>query len=408
MKKELIGYEEAREALLERVSPVGTERVSLMESAGRVLARTLTAAEDVPSFDRSSYDGYALRSADVANASREAPAALRVIEEIPAGTAPSRALMPGTAAKILTGAPVPEGADAVINFEATEFTAEEVKLFAPLKTGANIVRAGEDVKRGAVLLAPGAVIDAGAAGVLAAQGVARPEVYRVPRVAVLSTGSELVEADAGEGEIPPGKIRNSNAYTLCAALRRCGLEPVYLGIAGDDAGDIAGLIEQGLRGCDAVVSTGGVSVGDYDLTPEAMERAGAEILFRGVAMKPGMACAYGVAGGKPVCALSGNPASSLTNFYCIALPALRKLAGHAEPLPSGLMVTLRDGFAKPSRGTRLLRGTLDLSRGEAEMLLPGDQGNVVISSAVGADVMAVVPAGSGPLEAGTRLKGFLI
>ena len=406
MKKELIGYEEAREALLERVSPVGTERVPLIGSAGRVLARTLTAAEDVPAFDRSSYDGYALRSADVASASREAPAALRIIGEIPAGTAPSITLTAGTAAKILTGAPVPEGADAVINFEATEFTAEEVKLFAPLPAGANIVRAGEDVKRGAALLRPGTAIDAGAAGVLAAQGAAWPEVYRVPRVAVLSTGSELVEAD--EDDIPPGKIRNSNAYTLCAALRRYGLEPVYLGIAGDDAGDIAGLIEQGLRDCDAVVSTGGVSVGDYDLTPEAMERAGAEILFRGVAMKPGMACAYGVAGGKPVCALSGNPASSLTNFYCIALPALRKLAGHAVALPAELTVTLRDGFSKPSRGTRLLRGTLELSRGAAEMILPGDQGNVVISSAVGADVMAIVPAGSGPLEAGKLLKGFLI
>lgn len=406
MKKELIGYEEARETLLARTSPVGTERVPLLESAGRVLAQTLTAAEDVPSFDRSSYDGYALRSADVALASREAPVTLRVIEEIPAGTAPSSALTEGTAAKILTGAPVPEGADAVINFEATEFTAEEVKLFAPLKAGSNIVRAGEDVKRGSVLLRPGMVIDAGAAGVLAAQGVTRPEVYRAPKVAVLSTGSELVEAEADD--IAPGKIRNSNAYTLCAALRKYGMEPVYLGIAGDDAGDIAGLIKRGLQDCDAVVSTGGVSVGDYDLTPEAMERAGAEILFRGVAMKPGMACAYGAAGGKLICALSGNPASSLTNFYCIALPALRKLAGHANPLPAGLTVTLRDGFPKPSRGTRLLRGTLDLSRGEAEMLLPGDQGNVVISSAVGADVMAVVPALSGPLEAGTRLQGFLI
>lgn len=406
MKKELIGYEEAREALLERVSLVGTERVSLIGSAGRVLARTLTAAEDVPGFDRSSYDGYALRSADVARASREAPAALRVIGEIPAGTAPSVTLTEGTAVKILTGAAIPEGADAVINFEATEFTAEEVKLFAPLKAGSNIVRAGEDVKRGAALLRPGVVVDAGAAGVLAAQGVTRPEVYRVPRVAVLSTGSELVEAD--EDDIPPGKIRNSNAYTLCAALRKYGLEPVYLGIAGDDAGAIAERMRRGLEDCDAVVSTGGVSVGDYDLTPEAMERAGAEILFRGVAMKPGMACAYGVAGGKPVCALSGNPASSLTNFYCIALPALRKLAGHADFLPAGLTVTLRDGFSKPSRGTRLLRGTLDFSRGAAEMILPAEQGNVVISSAVGADVMAVVPAGSGPLKAGEKLKGFLI
>ena len=400
-----LDYLAARDLLLARVMPAGTETVSLFDCAGRVLARELRAAADVPAFDRSPYDGYAFRAADVASASRETPVTLRIIEEVPAGAVPTRSVTPRTAAKILTGAPVPEGADAVINYEATEFTKETVTLFAPVKPGGNIVRTGEDVKKGTILLRAGQVLDAGAVGALAAQGVAEPEVYRAPRVAVLSTGSELVEAGA---EIGPGKIYNSNAYTLCAALKQHGFVPVYLGIAGDDAPAIEALLLQGLAGCDAVISTGGVSAGDYDLTPDAMERAGAELLFRGVALKPGMACAYGFRDGKILCGLSGNPASSLTNFYAIALPALKKLAGRADAVPQSFTVRLQSAFPKASRGTRLLRGRLDLSRGAAEMALSPDQGNVVLSSAIGNDVMAVVPAGSGPLEAGTELEAFKI
>lgn len=330
---------------------------------------------------------------------------LRVTEEIPAGAVPTMPVTAGTCAKILTGAPIPAGADTVLNFELTRFSDTRVTFFAPVERGRNIVRVGEDVRAGTVLLRPGQVIDAGAAGTLAAQGVTNVPVYRVPRVAVLSTGSELTEADA----IPaPGKIRNSNAYTLSAALRRIGVEPVYLGIAPDSAAGIAALLEQGLSSCDAVITTGGVSVGDYDLTPDAMERVGAEMLFRGVDLKPGMACAYAVRDGKLLCGLSGNPASSLINFYMVALPALRALAGCAEPVPSEITLTLADEYPKPSRGTRILRGGLDLSDGTARLRLRGEQGNAVLSSAVGCDALAVVPAGSGPLAAGTKLKGFLL
>ena len=401
-----IDYLAARDLLLARVTPTATETVSLFDCAGRVLARELRAAADVPAFDRSPYDGYAFRAEDTAKASREAPVTLRILEEVPAGAVPTRPVTPGTATKLLTGAPVPEGADAIIMYEATEFTKEAVTLFAPVKPGSNIVRTGEDVKKGSLLLRAGQVLDAGGVGALAAQGVAAPEVYRIPRVAVLSTGSELVEAGAETG---PGKIYNSNAYMLCAALRQNGFVPVYLGIAGDSVEAIEALLRRGFAsGCDAVISTGGVSAGDYDLTPDAMERAGAELLFRGVALKPGMACAYGFRDGKILCGLSGNPASSLTNFYAIALPALKKLAGRADAVPQSFTVRLQSAFPKASRGTRLLRGRLDLSRGAAEMALSPDQGNVVLSSAIGNDVMAVVPAGSGPLEAGTELEAFKI
>lgn len=399
------GYEQARELLLSAVRPVVSERVPLSQCGGRILAADLIAGENVPAFDRSPYDGYAVRSGDTESASRENPVELAVLEEIPAGAVPTKVITPGTAAKVLTGAPIPEGADAVIMYEKTRFTEHSVTLFAPMKTGENIVRTGEDIKKGTVLAGAGTVIDPGLAGTLAAQGEAMPLVYKMPRVAVLSTGSELVEADT----VPEaGKIRNSNRYMLEAALRQLGCESVYFGIAGDSVADISARLNSALASCDAVITTGGVSVGDYDLTPAAMEECGVELLLRGVDMKPGMACAYGVREGKLVCGLSGNPASSLTNFYAVALPAIRKLTGRGDYLPCEIPVKLLNGFPKKSPKTRFLRGCLELKNGEVCMALPRDQGNVVLSSTIGCNVMAVVPEGSGALDAGTVLKGFLL
>ncbi len=393
----------ARDLLLNVVQPVGTEELPLSECFGRVLAASVTAAENVPPFDRSPYDGYALRSVDTVGASREAPVTLRIIEEVPAGAVPTRPCTQGSAVKILTGAPIPEGADAVINYERTEFTESSVKIFAPIKSGDNIVRTGEDVRKGDILIREGQVIDPGAAGTLAAQGIARPKVYRRPKVGVISTGNEVTEIDA---PLAPGKIYNSNRYTLLAALQEIGCESVYLGLAGDCPEDICELIRKGLADCDAVVTTGGVSVGDYDFTPDAMERAGVNILFRGVQLKPGMACAYGEKEGKLVCGLSGNPASSLTNFYTVAAPALKKMTGLRDYAPQEIQVTLAADFKKKSPATRLLRGRLDLSDGTVRLAIAKDQGNVVISSAIGCDGMAIVPGGTGPIAAGTTLKGF--
>ena len=402
---EFPAYTEARDLLLRHARPVGMETVPLDDSLGRILAEDLIAAENIPGFDRTAYDGYAFRASDIAGASRETPVTLRITEEIPAGATPTKTVTAGFCAKVLTGAPIPPGADTVINYEVTDFTDETVTFFEPVAHGSNIVRAGEDVEKGAVLARRGDVIDPGTVGTLAAQGVTQPLVFRRPRVAVLSTGSELVDADRTPGE---GQIRNTNAHTLSAALRRIGAEPVYLGIAVDTAEGIAALLEKGLRECDAVISTGGVSVGDYDLTPAAMERAGVETLVRGVALKPGMACAYGVRGGKLVCGLSGNPASCVVNFYTVAQSALRALCGFRAPIPEEITLTLASAFSKPSKVTRVLRGTLDLRDGTARLLLPKSQGNAVLSSTIGCDVFAVVPAGSGPLEPGTKIKGFLL
>ncbi|MDO5545416.1 MAG: molybdopterin molybdotransferase MoeA [Eubacteriales bacterium] len=400
-----ISHTEARSRMLERVFPVDTEQVSLSRLPGRILARDVSARESIPPFDRSPYDGYAFRAGDTVQASQGSPVTLRILEEIPAGSVSHCPVTEGCAVKVLTGAPIPDGADAVIKFERTEFTAETVTIFSPCKSGSNIVRAGEDVRAGDLLVKAGARIDAGLLGTLASQNIPSAEVYRVPRIGIISTGSELVEV--GSPRIP-GKIYDSNRYMLCAAVSKLGMEPVLIGQAADNVPDILACIRQGLAQCDGLLLTGGVSVGDYDLTPDAMEQAGVELLFRGVDMKPGMACAYGVWEGKPVCALSGNPASAITNFHAIAAPVLRKLSGQSSCIPQEISVKLVNGFRKKSPGTRFLRGMLDLSDGTVRMRVPSEQGNAVLSSAIGCNVMAIIPAGSDAIPEGTELKGFLI
>lgn len=403
--KSSMNFKDACQKLIDLVEPVKTEKIALAESAGRILAEAVVAGEDVPPFDRSPYDGYAFRAVDTSTASKETPITLQILEEVPAGAVPTKECVAGTATKILTGAPIPKGADAVIMYERTEFTSQTVTIFGPVKEGDNIVYAGEDVKCGAVLATAGGKIDAGTMGTLASQGIGKPVVYQIPKIGIISTGNEVVDV---ESELTPGKIYNSNRYTLTAAVKEIGCEPVFLGIAGDTTEGIANLLLEGLKTCDAILTTGGVSVGDYDLTPAAMELAGVEILFRGVDLKPGMACAYGSKDGKLICGLSGNPASSLINYYAVAMPALKKLTGAKNYVPEEIDVILNNGFKKKSPGTRLLRGTLDLSCGEVRMSLPKEQGNVMLNSMIGCNVMAIVPAGSGPIEAGTKLKGFLL
>ncbi len=405
MKNNATEYQKARDMLLDIVKAVYTEKVPLEKSYGRVLAEEIKANVNVPEFDRSPLDGYALRSEDTLNASKEDPVTLKILEEVPCGALPSKAVVEGTAVKILTGAPIPEGADSVVMFEKTHFTAETVEIFSPIKHDENIIHAGEDVKKGTVLATKGMIIDAGIAGTLAAQGVMYPHVFAKPAVGIISTGSELLGEDE---EAKPGKIRNTNRYMLTAALENIGCIADYVGTAKDSAEEIEDLINIGLTFSDAIILTGGVSVGDYDLTPAAMERAGVEILVRGVALKPGMACALGHKNGKLVCALSGNPASSLTTYFSVVQPCLQKLAGFKDYIPKMFDIVLQNDFPKASKGTRMIRGRLVLEDDKVTIANSKEQGNVVISSMIGNTAMAVVPAGSGPLKAGTVLKGFLI
>ena len=332
---------------------------------------------------------------------------LRILEEVPAGKVPETRLTEGTAVRILTGAMLPEGADSVEMFEKTEFTETSVTLFHPGRPGNNVVPRGEDAVRGQLLAVKGTKIDPGLMGVFASQGLREIPVFRIPKVGVISTGTEVVELGS---VLPRGKIYNSNRALFEGELRKLGVRPVRVGIARDSVREIRELLELALDTCDAVLLTGGVSVGAYDLTGRAILEAGGEPLFSGVAMKPGKACFYAVRDGKMICALSGNPASAMTNYHAVAKAGLKRLCGwnQGDCFPAEIRVALKEDFPKKSKNERWVRGRLDLSDGTVRIDVPKQQKNSALSSTVGCDVMAVIPAGSGPLPAGTVLQGHLM
>jgi molybdopterin molybdotransferase len=398
-------FEEAQELMLSHCGVVEAETVALSSAGRRILAQDIRAVASIPPFPRSPYDGYAFRAADSAGASRESPVILKVIEVIAAGQTPQKKIVPGAAARIMTGAPIPQGADAVIMYENTEFDEKTVKIFSAASEGMDIAPVGEDVTAGALLAHKGDLIDPALAGSLAAQGLARVSVHKRPKVGIISTGNELVEADQ---PISGGAIRNNTRYALEAASVRAGAEPIYLGRARDEVEEIAAIIERGLQSCEMIFISGGVSVGDYDFTPAAMASIGAKILARGLRLKPGGACAYGLKDDRLIFGLSGNPASALINFYCIAWPCLRKLCGYNQIPPKRTRVILTDGFNKKSPNARIISGRLDYSDGVLKMKPSVIQGNAILRSLIGCDVMAVIPAGSPPAPAGTTLEAFLI
>ncbi len=407
MTSTILSCEEARKRLLQFTEPVGTEMIQLSDCLGRILAEDIRAAADVPDWPRSAFDGYAFRAADTSSASPETPVTLHILEEVPAGKVPETRLTEGTAVRILTGAMLPEGADSVEMFEKTEFTETSVTLFHPGRPGNNVVPRGEDAVRGQLLAAKGTKIDPGLMGVFASQGLREIPVFRIPKVGVISTGTEVVELGS---VLPGGKIYNSNRALFEGELRKLGVRPVRVGIARDSVREIRELLELALDTCDAVLLTGGVSVGAYDLTGKAILEAGGEPLFSGVAMKPGKACFYAVRDGKMICALSGNPASAMTNYHAVAKAGLKRLCGwnQGDCFPAEIRVALKEDFPKKSKNERWVRGRLDLSDGTVRIDVPKQQKNSALSSTVGCDVMAVIPAGSGPLPAGTVLQGYLM
>lgn len=403
--KQGISVEEARSLLLSiPVSPEG-ETVPVEHANGRVLARDMFAPEQIPPFARSPFDGYALRAEDTKSASRENPVTLSITEEIPAGKAPEFEIKPGFAAKILTGAPVPVGADTTIKYEETEFTTETVTLFAPLQPGKNIVGAGEDVRIGDRIAEAGTVVTPPVAGLLAGLGICNVPVFRKPVVAIVNTGDELLYAHE---PLRPGKIRNSSCYTLRAYLEERGAVVIDGGTAKDRTEDIAAHIEEAIKTADMVVTTGGVSVGDYDLVLSAAKHLGAEILYWKTLMKPGGSGLAAVYRGKLILGLSGNPAAAVVSLLIQGMPFVRRLAGCREVLPEKLRVRTLSDFPKNSPQRRFLRGRLVVTEGTAGFLAMEGQGNGVISSLVGCDLIGEIPAGSPPLPAGSLIDAYRV
>jgi molybdopterin molybdotransferase len=320
----LIPLEEAQAEVLAACRPGPAAAIPVAEALGLVLAETVVAPEPVPPFANTAMDGFAVRAADTATASETAPARLRVIGTLAAGHAAANAVGPGEALRIMTGAPFPEGADAIAIVETTRAAGEDVEVLSPAIAGMHVRRAGEDIEAGQEVFSAGTVLGPGHLGVLCSLGCTNVAAVPVPVVGVLSTGDELVE---GGGRLQPGQIRDSNRLTLISLLRRDGFVPVDLGIARDDEADIEAVITAGVERCDAVLTSGGVSMGDFDYVKSVLDRI-AKMSWMQVAIRPAKPFAFGVIGATPVFGLPGNPVSSMVSYEVLARPGLRRMAGH--------------------------------------------------------------------------------
>jgi molybdopterin molybdotransferase len=380
-----------------------TQVIPLTDSFGRVLAEDVHAQIPVPPFDRSPYDGYAFRGEDTKRATKENPKVLTITEELPAGSVPTMEVGPGQAAKVLTGSPIPPGANATIKYENTEFTDTEVRISTPMEPGSNIVRAGEDIPVGELIGQAGSVITGPVMGVLAAQGFKEVKVYARPVITLINTGMEL--AEVGE-PLPPARIYNSNFYTLKGYLTAIGANTTNGGIVEDDPDKISQRIYDSLSVSDMIITTGGASVGDYDWAVTAAQRLGAEILFWKIAMKPGGSMLAATLNGKLILSLSGNPGAAVLGLLRIALPYIKKLCGRSDVLPQVVETVLKEPLKKDSPHLRLLRGRLEIEGCTAYFIQNKSQGNGSVSSLVNCDLLGEIPAGSPPLEAGTKIKSY--
>ena len=373
---ELMDLADARELVLSRVRALDPVTVPLAQAHGRVLVQDVTAREDVPGFVNSSMDGFALRASDTG----EDPARLRVVDAVLAGRPSERSLGPGEAARIMTGAPLPPGADAVCMIEQTRVEGEDVIIGRAVRPGEYVRHVGEDTRAGQALFAPGDVLSPAAIGVLAGQGIEAVSVVPRPRVGVLSTGDELV--DDG-GPLAPGQIRDLNRPMLLALIEEAGAEPVDLGVARDSFEAIRLAVAEGVASCDAVVTTGGVSVGDVDFVKVALaDLAPADSHSLRVAMKPGKPFAFAVVGptSVPVFGLPGNPVSTRVSFEMFVRPALRRLAGRGDvdrliieavldaPLERAMDSKVHLIHVHVARGDDGLAHVLDVARRDSHLL----------------------------------------
>ena len=393
-------------ALVLQASPIlPPEEIPFAESLGRVLQEEVRADHDYPDFDKALMDGYAVAAADL----KETPRLLRILEEIPAGRDPAglRRLEPGSASRIMTGAPVPPGADAVLIVEETEEAPGDpgsIRARGAVRPGENLARHGTDVRAGEVLLAPGDFVGPGEIGVLAACGRPRVRVGGRPRLTVLATGDELVDPGQDPG---PGRIRNSNGPMLAALARRAGAEVRAPGIVRDEEAALRSAIERGLEG-DALVLSGGVSMGRYDLVAQALRAAGVEILFDRVAIKPGRPFTFGRRGPALVFGCPGNPASAYVIFQIFARAALRKMMGFRDPTARPLRGTLLNPLRqRPGRaGYHQAVARWDGSRYAVEVLPTSGSADFV--SCARGNALALVPAEAEALGAGDTVDVILL
>lgn len=396
----MISVPAALETILKEIKPLATESVDISSALGRVLGEDIRARGGNPPWDNSAMDGYALKSADVAGASAERPARLKVIYDLPAGQAPRGPVGTGEAVRIMTGAPVPQGADAVVMVERTEAGEGFVLVKAEARKGENIRRSGEDFKAGDLVIARGSLVRPAEVSMLATVGVPFVFVHRRPRVAVISTGDELTDIN----EAPAfGRITNSNGYALAALAAAAGAEPIQLGIARDNKESLKEKLARAMD-ADAIISSGGVSVGDYDFVKDVLKEMGSSMIFWKVAMKPGKPLAFGVIGGKPAFGLPGNPVSSMVAFEQFVRPSLLRMAGRSRIFRQTFEARLLKAIKiKPGR-MNFIRAELALGPGGFTAAPLDGQGSGMISTMVRANAFVIVPEGSEGFKEGDAVK----
>ena len=389
---------EARDRILARLSVLDGEEIPLLESRERVLVEEVRAIRDVPPFTNSAMDGYAVRAADIRAATPERPLRLRLLGEIRAGEAASTTVLETTAIRIMTGAMLPVGADAVVRIEDTAEADGQVEIRVGVEPGTNVRRAGTDVARDSVVAAPGRLITAGLIGVLASAGRPTIRCVRRPRVQLLTTGDEL--RDAGQS-LRPGEITNTNRYSLLAALEEAGAKAIDAGVARDDRADLSARLES--DGADLLLTTGGVSMGAYDLVRSLLEERDA-VDFWQVALRPGKPLVFGSVRGVPLIGLPGNPVSALVGFELFVRPALRKLQGREHPEPLLLPAVTQDRLDAIPHLEQYLRGIARREKSGLVVKLTGNQGSHVLRSMAEANCLVRVPAGNKEIEPGAAIE----
>lgn len=402
--RQMITVEEALRRLMERMSVQEHEEVRITEAYGRTLAEDVYATDDLPHFDRSPLDGYAVRAIDTALATPEQPVRLKVVETIAAGDVPKIALTKGCASRIMTGAMLPAGADAVIMFEQTQQPAElvaEVGIKRTLRPGENVSRRGEEIAQGTVIVRAGEKINAGTLAILATYGYAQVPVVRKPRIGLLSTGVELLDIDQ---PLLPGKIRNSNTLMLSALIAEAGGIPLLFPNMPDDLEVAKGTLAEHLNMVDVLVTSGGVSVGDYDVMAALTDEPEAELLFNRIAMRPGSPTTSLMLHGKTIIALSGNPGACFLGFELFVRPAVQKLSGVPDVRLRTVKARLAVTYAKPCPYPRYLRGWLTEKEGclYAQPDFNEKAGN--LGTLKNSECFIVIPAGGSGKQAGELVE----
>jgi molybdopterin molybdotransferase len=396
--------DQALQIVLENVAPLGIERVSITAALGRILAEEVHSPRDIPGFDNSAMDGYAVRAADVALASETNPVRLEVLETVGAGVMPSRSVAAGQAIRTMTGAPIAPGADAIVQVERTRAEGNFVEVMVAPQAGAFVRPRGEDLRRGELVMSAGKTLSPSDLGMLASLNRAMVDVWRRPRVAIVATGDELVDLD----QVPTGaQIVNSSAYALAGAIREAGAEPVILKVARDLPEEVRARLAEALA-FDVVLSTGGVSVGQFDHVKVVLDELGLRQLFHGVAQRPGRPLKFGTIGGRPIFGLPGNPVSTMVCFYLYVRPALLKMGGATRTGLPRVAVKCAVDIPVAANLTEFVRVRLERRDGETFATTTGYQGSGVLSSLSRAHALLIGPAGVNLLKAGDQAIVLLL